>query len=396
MSGQSTSENIGSKHENNRPSVSSPENTATRDECAKSSADSEVVALFQKVDRRDSGTSRRGKSFSSSEDMSTISQETRTTKVANLSDGKGSAETKISETTTETAVASDYNVCPYIKALQAVLDSPQESINRLLETKPVSDAMAVVAGAVCIVTGRKPSWKNATNFLKGENFRKEFWGANPLEISQNSANTIVNLVHSKNIRDYRNTISVDSANPAEIALLDWTLVLVDEVLENPNSTSYKYLKNHVRHQLITELNTSTYQTTSSRKQSSPKSPTSKLGRFLDSLQKGLIVYKYGRLWMKPKKRILRIEGDRNSTDRRITWRDPHSYKDSGSSILLKDITGIAKGTESEMVQKHAKNNDRERCLAIESNSRDFVFLFESRDQRDSVAAGLKQLLGSGQ
>eukprot|EP01138_Halocafeteria_seosinensis_P015203 gb/GECG01015516.1/.p1 GENE.gb/GECG01015516.1/~~gb/GECG01015516.1/.p1 ORF type:complete len:456 (+),score=60.57 gb/GECG01015516.1/:1-1368(+) len=290
----------------------------------------------------------------------------------------------------------------YEMAVERITSLPAEDIENLCRMKPVSDSIAVVAGAVCILVGKKPSWKNATMFLKDENFRAKFKNANPLDISEKNANVIKNLVDQKDLRNYRPTISEDTHNPAEIALLDWSLCLVDDVLSNKASDSYNYLEqwkapvdNHSESGDQENASSKGHTSMTAIRQphthsSSEQKSENKLKTFKEKARKGVQVYKFGRLWMSPKPRTLTY--DDSEAGQRLFWKDPNSPRASDSSIRLLDITQVERGGESSIVDKYAKKRDRPRCLGIQTTSRDLAFQFESEEERNWFAEGLNLLL----
>jgi len=103
----------------------------------------------------------------------------------------------------------------------------------LSSSRHISDAVAVLAGAVCMLLNEKPSWRQAVATMSLPDFRSRVLAADPLSVPYRNMQIIQSLVASKRLREHvspgvHGAISV-ADSPAEFLLVQWVIRCCDAV-----------------------------------------------------------------------------------------------------------------------------------------------------------------------
>ena len=109
----------------------------------------------------------------------------------------------------------------------------EDEIGTLRNASAISDVVAVLAGAVCMLLGEKPSWKQAVALLSLPDFRERVAAVDALRVPMRNVHVIQSLIVSKKLREY---IAGPGAacdpvrQRAEYALVSWVLNVCAAVL----------------------------------------------------------------------------------------------------------------------------------------------------------------------
>jgi colicin import membrane protein len=112
--------------------------------------------------------------------------------------------------------------------------SPEE-FRRLSTAARISDQMAVVAGALCLVMGFKATWGSAQQLLRNPNFMNSVVKVDASKLDSHALRKISSLINSRSLREFATT-ERDAVPPGiptawtEILLAKWLVSVVDAAI----------------------------------------------------------------------------------------------------------------------------------------------------------------------
>ena len=87
-------------------------------------------------------------------------------------------------------------------ATAAVVAVSDHAFEELRTATHISDAVAVVAGALCMLMGQPPSWRKAVELMGEADFKKRVADVDPSKVTANTRRIVSSLIASKRLRDY--------------------------------------------------------------------------------------------------------------------------------------------------------------------------------------------------
>ncbi|KAA0146922.1 hypothetical protein FNF29_07726 [Cafeteria roenbergensis] len=243
--------------------------------------------------------------------------------------------------------------------------------------------MAVIAGALCLLMGQKPTWGNAQNMLRDVAFPELAAQVNPADVDSSSLRKVSNLVRTKDLDKFAaETPRFSDGGATADEAFRATEAVLSRTSSHPEPPAGAPPLEGLSESMLP----------------SPRrvDPVAALG----TLQRGLIVVWYngkaGWFGKRTAKRMVWLH--RSPAVDVLAWGKlgaGHREPRSDSSMKVRDIKRVGYGLLTPTLVAHGDKSRAELHVVVQSESGDALeMLMESIEERDEMLAAVGYLIAS--